>query len=93
MDQIKTSFLNPDEVLKNRQAQSEETPIRYEFQYYGNYLAEKLEDPQHATLYMKLAKETDRALLEQALDFVRGVVKVKNRARLFMWKLGELKKQ
>jgi hypothetical protein len=41
---------------------------------------------------MKLAKETDRSLLKQALDIVRGAAKVKNRAGLFMWKSGELKK-
>jgi hypothetical protein len=38
---------------------------------------------------MKLAKEVNRFLLEQALDF--GSANVKNRAKLFMWKLEKLK--
>ena len=81
------------EVLQNRQAQTKEVLLHYEFQYYGNYLAEKLNDRPHASLYMKLAKETDRSLLEQALDFVRGSANVKNKAGLFMWKLDELRKE
>jgi hypothetical protein len=85
-------FSTTADVLNNRQVEVAEKPIYYEFQYYGNFLAEKLNDQAHTTLYMKLAKETDRALLEQALEFVRGVAKVKNRAGLFMWKLSELKR-
>lgn len=80
-------------MLQNRQAQTKEVLLHYEFQYYGSYLAEKLDDQAHASLYMKLAKETDRSLLEQALDFVRGAANVKNKAKLFMWKLEKLKKK
>ncbi len=79
------------DVLNMRQTKFTEKPIHYEFQYYGNYLAEKLNDQRHTSLYMKLAKETDRAILEQALDFVRGAKQVKNKARLFMWNIEKLK--
>lgn len=66
---------------------------KYEFQAYGNMLAEKLRDKKHRSLYIKLAKEEKRELLEQALDFVIDSGKKQNLGRLFMWKLTQLKKQ
>lgn len=67
----------------------EDKYISREFQTYGVYLAEKLEDAKHKSLYMKLAKTLPRPVLEKALRFV-----VDSRARrkgaLFMWKLKEL---
>ncbi|MBN1263634.1 MAG: hypothetical protein JW991_04735 [Candidatus Pacebacteria bacterium] len=66
--------------------------ISKEFQDYGYRLAEALNDLKHKALYIKLAKETPRGLLEEALNFVKGADKVKSRGRLFMWKLKELKK-
>jgi len=65
--------------------------IAHEFQNYGCYLAEQLGDPKHKSLYIKLAKEYPRGVLEEALSFVKEVDQVKNRGRLFMWKLGQLK--
>lgn len=67
--------------------------ISREFQDYGYHLAEQLNDLEHKALYMKLAKETPRFLLERAKNFVKDAYQVKNPARLFMWKLGELKKE
>jgi hypothetical protein len=63
-----------------------------EFQVYGVYLAESLGDTKHYSLYMKLAKNYDRSLLEQALNFVKDADKAKSKARLFMWQLQQLKK-
>ena len=85
MTQSTNDFSTTANVLHACQAQGTETPIHYEFQYFGNYLAEQLNYQPHTTLYMKLAKEIDRALLEKTLDFVRGSARVKNKARLFMW--------
>lgn len=65
--------------------------ISQEFQDFGYRLALKLDDLTHKTLYMKLAKQEPRALLEQALSFAIDYPRAKNRARLFMWKLNELK--
>lgn len=65
--------------------------ISREFQVYGVYLAESLNDTKHYSLYMKLAKNTDRHLLEEALNFTKGYTAAKSRARVFMWKLKELK--
>ncbi|MBI2595418.1 hypothetical protein HYW46_01640 [Candidatus Daviesbacteria bacterium] len=64
-----------------------------EFQHFGVYLAESLDDTKHYSLYIKLAKEVDRTLLEQALNFVKGFEGAKDKGRVFMWKLKELKMQ
>ena len=40
--------------------------IHFEFQDYGVYLSEILHDPKHKALYIKLAKEKPRGLLEEA---------------------------
>ena len=71
----------------------EDKYISREFQDYGYHLAEELNDMGHKALYIKLAKELPRALLEKARNFVKDAYQVKNPARLFMWKLKGLKKE
>lgn len=66
--------------------------IAYEFQEYGVYLAEALDDTKHYSLYIKLAKEIDRKLLEEALSFSKGYYAAKSKAKVFMWKLADLRK-
>lgn len=63
-----------------------------EFQVYGVFLAESLEDTKHYSLYIKLAKELPRGLLEEALNFTKGYYNAKNKAKVFMWRLKELRK-
>lgn len=65
--------------------------ISREFQSYGIYLAEKLDDYRHKSLYIKLAKTTHRSILEKALSYVVDS-NAKKKGALFMWKLKELKK-
>lgn len=67
--------------------------ISREFQKYGYDLAEEFGDPEHKSLYIKLAKTTPRQLLEQAKYFVKDAGGVKSPARLFMWKLKQLKEE
>jgi len=67
--------------------------ISREFQDYGYRLAEELNDLKHKTLYIKLAKEFPRPLVEEARNFVKDAKSVRNRGKLFMWKLNELKKE
>lgn len=67
--------------------------ISREFQDYGYRLAEELNDLKHKALYIKLAKELPRALLEEARNFVKDASNVKNPAKLFMWKLTELRRE
>ncbi|GDX62178.1 hypothetical protein LBMAG33_4880 [Candidatus Levyibacteriota bacterium] len=68
----------------------EDKYISREFQAYGMYLAEKLDDYKHKSLYIKLAKTIHRSILEKALSFSVDS-KAKNKGALFMWKLKELK--
>lgn len=63
--------------------------ISREFQSYGYYLAETLNDIKHRGIYMKLAKSMDRMLLEKALSYVKDS-KVKRKGALFMWKLKQM---
>lgn len=68
--------------------------VTKQFQAYGLQLAEELDDWANRTLYIKLAKTTDPKLLEQARLFVRDQLPrtIRSKARLFMWKLKQLKK-
>ncbi|MCJ7827871.1 hypothetical protein MUP65_01855 [Patescibacteria group bacterium] len=65
--------------------------IAHEFQDYGYRLAQQLGDLPHKALYIKLAKETPRHLLEEALRCVKESASVRKPAMLFMWKLKQLK--
>lgn len=64
----------------------------YEYQAYGNKLAEDLSDTSKRSLYIKLAKTTDRNLLETARLFALSNEKNPTKGKIFMWKLNELKK-
>ena len=65
--------------------------ISQEFQDYGLLLATELDDQTHKSLYIKMAKEIDRGVLERARSFVKDA-NAKSKAKLFMWKVKELKK-
>ncbi len=69
--------------------------IKYEWQEFGYRLAVELKDLKHRSLYMKLAKNEDRKLLQKALDFTKDykekAVSKSGRAKLFMWKLKNLR--
>jgi hypothetical protein len=80
------------EILKKRNIVPDKRN-KYEFQAYGNKLAEELGDIKHRALYIKLAKTEDRVLLERARDYVLASEKATTKGRLFMWKLSELKKE
>lgn len=64
----------------------------YEYQAYGNRLAEELGDTTKRSLYIKLAKTTDRNMLETARLFALSNEKNPTKGKIFMWKLNELKK-
>ena len=64
--------------------------ISREYQDYGYRLAMELGDEKHKALYIKLAKETDRGVLEKVKRFVIDS-NANNKGALFMWKLKELK--
>ncbi len=66
---------------------------KYEFQAYGNRLAEELGEPGKRSLYIKLAKKENRSLLEAAREYVLNSEKAVTKGKLFMWKLTQLKKE
>lgn len=66
--------------------------ISREFQSFGIYMSEELNDYKHKSLYIKLAKTTNRALLERALSYCKDArTDTPNKGALFMWKLKQLK--
>ena len=69
----------------------EDKYISREFQSYGIYLSESLEDYKHKALYIRLAKTVPRAVLEKALTFTKDA-NARSRPRLFMWKMAQLRK-
>jgi len=69
---------------------TEDKYISREFQSYGIYLSEQLNDYKHKGLYIKLAKTVHRSILEKALSFAKDA-NVNKPGALFMWKLKQLK--
>lgn len=65
--------------------------ISREWQDYAYRLALELDDKAHTSLYMRLCKNTPRPILEEARVFVKGATNAKDKGRLFMWKVKELK--
>ena len=65
--------------------------ITREFQDFGYQLAVDLDDMDHKSLYIKLAKTTPRVWLEQAKSFVHDAHTARSKGRLFMWKLKQIK--
>lgn len=79
-------------ILSETKFKNRPKNLSKEFQVYGVFLAESLDDTKHYSLYIKLAKEQPRQILEEALNFTKGYYHAKNKAKVFMWKLSELKK-
>lgn len=77
------------QILKNFRP-VEDKYISREFQSFGIYLSEELDDYKHRGLYIKLAKTMHRSILEKALSFVSDS-NAKNKGALFMWKLKQLR--
>jgi hypothetical protein len=64
-----------------------------EFQHYGVYIAESLQDTKHYSLYIKLCKDYPRAMIDEALNYTKGYTQAKSKGRVFMWKLTQLRKE
>ena len=56
-------------------------------------MADTLGDTKHYSLYIKLAKTYERGLLEEALNYTKDYTRAKSKARVFMWKLTQLRKE
>jgi len=67
--------------------------VKNDFQAYGLELAKELDDWKNRSLYIRLSKNTDRKILDQARYFVKdqNPGTIKTPYKLFMWKLKQLK--
>ncbi len=82
----------PQDLFSQYQLEDKGGYITQEFQDYGYRLAVDLNDMPHKSLYIKMAKDVDRGILEKALSFVADA-QARSKAKLFMWKVRELKKE
>lgn len=80
------------QIIDEKQHPGRPKNLSTEFQVYGVHLAETLNDTKHYSLYIKLAKQYPRALLDEALTYTKGYTQAKSKAKVFMWKLAQLKK-
>lgn len=81
------------DVLAKYKVDDTDKYVSREFQKYAYDLAVELDDMAHKSLYMRLAKNTPRGLMETARSFVKDAQNAKSKGRLFMWKLQQLKNQ
>lgn len=64
--------------------------ISRDFQAFGIWLAEEMEDYKNKSMWIRLAKTNHRAILEQCLSFVKDS-NADNKIALFLWKMKQLK--
>lgn len=79
------------DIVAGYQVKEDRGYITQEFQDFGYRLALQLNDLKHKSLYIKMAKEVDRGILERALSFVSDADHAESKPRLFMWKVKQLK--
>lgn len=79
------------DILNKYKLDDTDKYVSREFQKYAYDLAEELGDMAHKSLYMKLAKDIPRGLMESARSFVKDAQNARSKGRLFMWKLSQLK--
>ena len=66
--------------------------ISRDFQSFGIYLAEEMDDYKHRAMWIKLAKTNHRSVLEACHSFVKDST-ADNKIGLFLWKLKKIKNQ
>lgn len=91
-DKNQSTLFTLSDLVKNYQQKPKNKYVSREYQGYGYFLSVELEDPTHKSLYIKMAKEIDRGILEAARSFVKDA-QAKSKARLFMWKVKELQQK
>lgn len=90
----KKGFSSLGQVLdKYEPEEDKQRRISREWQDYAYRLALELGDTEHTSLYMRMCKNTPRYILEEALIFVKGASKVRSRAKLFMWKVKQIREE
>ena len=89
----KKGFSSAKELMQRFVLKDKGGYISKEFQDFGYRMALELDDMPHKSLYNKLAKRESRGLLEKALSFVSDAPLVKSKAKLFMWKVKQLREE
>jgi hypothetical protein len=67
--------------------------VTQEYQSYGAWLSNALNDKKRMSMYIKWAKEKPRSVLESAYRFTADYPDARDKSRLFMWKVKELEEQ
>lgn len=88
MQGIKNILQDKDEIKK--QFIERHKYVSKEFQDYGYRLALKLDDLTRVSMYIRLAKNKPRTILEKAFSFAIDYPNAKNKGRLFLWKIKEI---
>ncbi len=89
MESAKTILLNH---TLTTEASKGKKKAKIEFQAYAYRLAHDLNDLNHLRIYMKLAKNVERPLLEQAYSFVADS-RTSEKGKLFLWKLKKIREE
>lgn len=84
-----TNFSSAQDLFSGYDYQPKPAYISQEFQDFGYRLAIELGDEAHKSLYIKMAKQKPRWLLEKALSYVSDA-NARSKAKLFMWKVKQL---
>jgi hypothetical protein len=92
MESIKDLLKTDEKYANTSKLVDKHKYVTTEFQDYGYRIAMKLGEQKRISLYIKVAKDKPRALVEQAYSFAIDYPNARNRGRLFMWKLKELEK-
>jgi hypothetical protein len=79
------------QILKNFNP-TQDKYISRDFQSFGIWLAEEMDDYKHKGMWIKIAKTNHRAVLEKALSFVKDST-ADNKIGLFLWKMKQIKNE
>ncbi len=66
--------------------------ISRDFQSFGIWLAEEMDDYKNRGMWIRLAKTNHRSILEKALSFVKDA-NADNKIALFLWKMKQIKNE
>ncbi|HYM64954.1 MAG TPA: hypothetical protein VES68_00490 [Candidatus Sulfotelmatobacter sp.] len=79
------------QILKNFDP-TKDKYISRDFQSFGIWLAEEMDDYKNRGMWIRLAKTNHRSILEKALSFTKDA-NADNKIALFLWKMKQLKNE
>jgi hypothetical protein len=93
MDEDRKKLSSIQDLLKDLNLDKRRKYLKEEYQAYGLQLAREMDEWDKRAMYIRLAKQTDRKLLEKARLFIKDQTKgsIKTPGKLFLWKLKQLK--